>query len=201
MLLLPICTPGWREMVKQNFLTTQMIPPLISFRNKFISSPHTSMYFFTSMTFCSCRSHSGRSSFWFSIQVKFLFWCWTLFLKHEVENNFTPNWKMQITCSLEQVAHVYLIWHKNCLCKREHPRLNQWCECSMNYILEQHLFWNHSWPVSCKQTIRWQHDSKAWTWNNSSKIQGVTLLPSHHASTDTPVRASYTLQANQFPSP
>ena len=47
------------------------------------------------------------------------------------------------------------------------------------------LFWNHSWPVSCKQTIRWQHDSKAWTWNNNSKTQGVTILPSHHASTDT----------------
>ena len=38
MLLLSVCTPGWREMVKQNFLTIQMIPQLISFQNKLIFS-------------------------------------------------------------------------------------------------------------------------------------------------------------------
>ena len=44
----------------------------------------------------------------------------------KAENIFGPNWKPHITCSLKQVAHVYLIWHTNCLCKQEHLRLNQW---------------------------------------------------------------------------
>ena len=93
MLLLSICTPGWREMVKQNFLTIQMIVQWISFQNKFISSPHISLYLFTLMKFCSCTSHSRISSFWFSIQVKFSFWYLTLFWKHESWKHLWPKLK------------------------------------------------------------------------------------------------------------
>ena len=128
MLLLSICTPGWREMVKQNFLTIQMILHLISFQNKFIASPHISLYLFCLLQwhFVPVQVipevvHSGFQSKWNSRSGVELFSG-----NMKAENNFTPNWKMQITCSLEQVAHVYLIWHKNCLCKREHLRLNQW---------------------------------------------------------------------------
>ena len=146
------------------------------------------------MTFCSCTSHSGISSF-------------LVFNPHEilslVLNFILEAWKLKTTLAQIENRRLHVFWSKWRMCiwsgtqivyvSENHLGLNRWCECSVNFILEQHLFWNHSRLVSCKQTIRWQHDSKAWTWNNSSTIQGVTLLPSHHASTDTPARASYTL--------
>ena len=188
MLLLSVCTPGWRDMVKQNFLTTQMIPHLISFHLPILLCIFLLQWYFVPVEVIQEEVHSGFQSKWNSCSGVELY-----------------SWSMKLKTTSPQIEkrrlHVVLskwrmcIWSatKNCLYKREHLRLNRWCECSMNFILEQHLFWNHSWPVWCKQTIRWQHDSKAWTWNNSSKIQGVTILPSHHASTDTPARASYTL--------
>ena len=71
-----------------------------------------SLYLVT-WTCSSWSSHSGMSSFWFSVRVKFLFW-------YEVSFWYCVNWNQTLfqienhkLCSLVQVAHVYLIWHEN----------------------------------------------------------------------------------------
>ena len=70
-----------------NDTTTNFIPEQLHF----ISTYFSVFVYLNDILFLT--SHSGSSSFWFSIQVKFSFWYWTLFRKHECWKQLHPKLK------------------------------------------------------------------------------------------------------------
>ena len=57
--------------------------------------------------------HSAMSSFWFSIQMKFLIWYEISFWYQCKLKQTLFQFENHKSCSLGQVAHAYLIWREN----------------------------------------------------------------------------------------
>ena len=98
-------------------------------------------------------SHSTMSSFWFSIQMKFLIWYDISFwYQCKLKQTFFQ-FENHKSCSLVQVAHAYLIWHENHVSKNSLSWASQFYHVNAVWT----LLWNktHSGMKSIQYHIQY----------------------------------------------